>query len=117
MNENPQLPTGCPTCGAALVVIRKGCPGCGTQVSARFGHGCQCDGCSCGQGCGCGRASGDGQTQETHAAFTAQGESHSATEPQGDDAGDLSSPRHQILVRVQNGEITPEVAAQLLSQL
>lgn len=129
-------PADCPVCGEDLIITRKGCPGCGTELAGEFA--------SCAY-CALEDADldllqvflasrGNLREVEKHlgvsyptarARFDAvvaklgikpAGDSDPQPEPEPD-AGPVPSAQEQILARVAAGEISAEVAAQLIANL
>lgn len=129
-------PADCPVCGEDLIVTRKGCPGCGTELAGEFA--------SCAY-CALEDAEldllqvflasrGNLREVEKHlgvsyptarARFDAMvaklgirpaGESASEPDPEPGSAP-VPSAQEQILARVAAGEISADVAAQLIANL
>ena len=124
-------PADCPVCGDQLITTRKGCLKCGTEIAGEFAS---CDFCALpeadlellklfiasrgnvrevekqlGVSYPTARARIDALIAKLGLTATAQeGSAPSAPEPSQGSAQD------QILARVARGEISPEVAAQLL---
>ena len=124
-------PADCPVCGVQLITTRKGCLKCGTEIAGEFAS---CDFCALpeadlellklfiasrgnvrevekqlGVSYPTARARIDALIAKLGLTATAQeGGAPSAPEPSQGSAQD------QILARVARGEISPEVAAQLL---
>ncbi|HSO68389.1 MAG TPA: DUF2089 domain-containing protein [Arachnia sp.] len=121
-------PADCPVCGEALITIRKGCLQCGTEIAGEFAG---CDFCALGEAdlsllrvfLG---SRGNLREVEKHLQVsypTARARLDAVLAKLGltptDEAPPSEAPpsesaQDQILARVARGELSPEVAAQLL---
>ena len=122
-------PADCPVCGEALITIRKGCLQCGTEIAGEFAG---CDFCALGEAdlsllrvfLG---SRGNLREVEKHlqvsyptararldAVLAKLGLTPSDEPAAPSEAPPSASAQDQILARVARGELSPEVAAQLL---
>ncbi len=130
-------PADCPVCGDSLIVTRKGCRTCGSELAGEFE--------SCVY---CGLASSDldllrvflssrGNLREVEKhlgvsyptararldavvdklGFTSSPEQPPREEGSAEETGEQLTPRQQVLERVATGEISAETAATLLANL
>ena len=121
-------PAECPVCGDQLITTRKGCRGCGTEIAGEFAS---CEFCSLGEAelqllrvflSSRGNLREVGKFLEVSyptararldAVLDKLGLAPQSTDDAEDDDAEVSA-EDQILARVAAGEITPEVAQQLL---
>lgn len=121
-------PADCPVCGDDLITTRKGCRTCGTQITGEFAS---CEFCSLGEAelqllrvflSSRGNLREVGKFLEVSyptararldAVLDKLGLAPQSADDAEDDDAEVSA-EDQILARVAAGEITPEVAQQLL---
>lgn len=123
-------PADCPVCGDQLITTRKGCPHCGTEIAGEFSS---CEFCALDEndlallkvflGSRGNLREVEKYLQVSYPTARTRldavltklglGEREGAAEPVEPEVEE--TPEQQILARVARGEITPEVAAQLLS--
>ena len=131
-------PADCPVCGDNLITTRKGCLKCGTEIAGEFAS---CEFCSLGEAdldllkvfiasrgnvrevekhlqvsYPTARARVDAVIARLGLTPTSEGPAPEAPDDAGDsdDASAMPTEQDQILARVARGEISPEVAAELL---
>ncbi|MCC2593571.1 DUF2089 domain-containing protein [Tessaracoccus sp. OS52] len=124
-------PADCPVCGDELIITRKGCLKCGTELAGEFASCAYC-------------ALEDSDHEILRVFLSSRGnlrevEKHlgvsyptararldaviaklgfaPATSDEPGEAPDGETPQEQILARVQSGEISAEVGAQLIANL
>ena len=140
-------PSDCPVCGSELIITRKGCLKCGTELAGEFASCpfCALDETDRGILQVFLASRGNLRAVEKHlgvsyptararfdavvarlglkpAADDAAGEpepapAHAAEPEPGAEQGEYGTAQEQILARVATGELSPEVAAQLIANL
>lgn len=131
-------PVDCPVCGGDMIITRKGCLNCGSELAGEFADCAYCALSSqeldllnvfltsrgnmrevekfLGVSYPTARARFDELLAKLNLAATTEGSAEQPAEEPGANSS-TQSPREQILARVANGELAPDVAAALIAKL